>query len=272
MNYQAITTLFFNNPDKSIGFSLINNLSKSWFDYQSILINDYLAGKILTLSIFLALLVLIPLFSEKYFILVKRLQPKWPNLVLGLWLVLGIFGLSFYHQETYDHYFGFLNPAPFLLFGSLFVLSKKIKNESYKKIYKFSFLGLTLFLVVLNLSQSPLFKQPNHQLQNTQNIAKFVIKEANNKPFNFALLSEHNYDAAYQFYLGEFGHPPKKLPDEKTDQLFVVCEDPVCMPVGHPKYEIASYGWTKIDFEKEVNGVKVFKLVQNPDQFKIDSK
>ena len=99
-----------------------------------------------------------------------------------------------------------------------------------------------MILIVANLQINPLLQNPNRQLQRTQEVSKFVIKESGDKPFNFALLAERNYDAAYQFYLDQYRHNPKQLPFEKTDQLFVVCEDAVCNPVGNAKYEIAAFG------------------------------
>ena len=81
-------------------------------------------------------------------------------------------------------------------------------------------------------------------------------------------MAKQNYDAAYQFYLDIYGHKPKQLPFEKTDQLFVVCEDQVCDPIYSPKYEIAAFGWTMVGKMWEVEGLKVYKLVQNPEQFR----
>ena len=91
-----------------------------------------------------------------------------------------------------------------------------------------------------------------------------MITQSGNKPFNFALLSKNNYDAAYQFYLDTYGHKPKQVPFDITDQLFVVCEDPICEPIGHAKQEISHFGWARIEQESQVLGVKVFKLVANP--------
>ena len=76
-------------------------------------------------------------------------------------------------------------------------------------------------------------------------------------------VAERNYDSAYQFYLDVYNHKPKQVPFEITDQLFVVCEDKVCEPINHPKYEIAAFGWAKIESVKDFEGVKVFKLVAN---------
>jgi hypothetical protein len=104
---------------------------------------------------------------------------------------------------------------------------------------------------------------PNNQFTRTQAISDFIIQKSAGKPFNFALIAEHNYDAAYQFVLDAKGHKPLQVPFDITDQLFVVCEDAVCQPVGNPKYEIAAFGWAKVDTETDFEGVKVFKLVHN---------
>ena len=77
--------------------------------------------------------------------------------------------------------------------------------------------------------------------------------------------SKNNYDAAYQFFLKDSPNV-KQLPDMKTNVLFVVCEDVICDPVGNSKFEIAAFGWTQIEWERDLSGVKVFKLVPNPDQ------
>jgi hypothetical protein len=46
----------------------------------------------------------------------------------------------------------------------------------------------------------------------------------------------------------------------------VVCEDANCQPVGNSKYEIAAFGWASEEWEQELDGVKIFKLVPNPQQ------
>ena len=146
-----------------------------------------------------------------------------------------------------------------MLFGSLFVYVNKRK-------VKILYTILVVILVIFSLQKNPLLESPHNQLKRTQEVTKFVIAQSENKPFNFALIAEHNYDSAYQFYFDLYGHKPKQVPFDKTGQLFVVCEDKVCEPVGHPKYEIAAFGWTKIESVKDFEGVKVFKLIHNPEE------
>ena len=124
--------------------------------------------------------------------------------------------------------------------------------------------GLLIILTVVNLQKNPLQYSPNNQLKKTQDVAKFIIDKSNDEDFNFALLSENNYDSAYQFYLETFGYKPKQVPFDKTDQLFVVCEDQFCDPTHNAKYEIAAFGMSKIEWMEETFGVKIYKLVANP--------
>lgn len=259
MNFQALRVMF-SVQDSALGIQFGDNLSKIILIYKDKLIGRYLAIENSFLSISLALLIVLSALSW----IGKKASSDntaWAFRSLALWLFIGLIGLSFYKNEIYDHYLGFLNPAPFLLIGGLIKLVSK----------KWLLAVLAFFLIVvgaLNIQKNPLFTAPNKQLERTQEVAKLVIREAKGKPFNFALIARNNYDAAYQFYLEQYGFKPKVVPLEITDQLFVVCEDEVCNPVGHPKYEIAGFGWTKIEKEDSLLGVKVFKLVHNPDQFK----
>ncbi len=263
MNYRAIST-FFTARETTVNLNPLNTFERVVPIYTHNLTGRYLTGEYNFWSTFLSILILIPLL----FALIEKLFFKktlgWAYLMLGTWLIIGVLGLALYKQSIYDHYLGFLNPLPFLLLGGLVHLT--LSNLKIKYLNFVLILFLVVALTVINLERSPLKAAPNNQLFRTQDIAKFVIAQANNKPFNFALIAEHNYDSAYQFYLDLYGNKPKVVPVEITDQLFVVCEDKICQPVGHPKYEIAGFGWTKIEMEQDFAGVKVFKLIHNPDQ------
>lgn len=245
LNFRAITEFLTNR--ESLDFDFVATFFRIPNIYVNNLIGRYISSSIWPLTVTVLLLTIFPLLKVR----------RWPQLALGIWLTLGIVGLSFYKSTIYDHYLGFLNPAPFLLLGASFVF---IKNN-YLKV---TFLLLIILLTIVNLQKNPLRFAPNNQLGRTQDVARFIVRMSNNKPFNFALLAKNNYDSAYQFYLDKFGHKPKQVPFEITDQLFVVCEDPECAPINNPKYEIAAFGWAKIEREEEFSGVKVFKLVHNP--------
>lgn len=260
MNFRAFST-FFSNRETTVNLNIFNSLGRLPVVYSNTLIGRYLGGTNEILSwILSALILILPVFT--IFKSVKSRKIDWPSGVLSLWLLGGILGLGLYKQNIYDHYLGFLNPSIYLIIGGLTALLLKIKQLNLYTKYALIFI-LVSVIGYFNLLKNPLLTPPNGQLKRTQEIADYIIKQSENRPFNFALIAEHNYDAAYQFVLDVKGHKPLQVPFDITDQLFVVCEDAVCNPVGHPKYEIAAFGWTKVEFEQEFQGVKVFKLVHN---------
>lgn len=267
LNYRGLVDLFFGSGG-DVKLSLVDSANRLPWVYGNSFIGRYIGGQISLLTLIISLAVFIPIIygvREK----IRGEAMHWSILALSVWLFVGFFGLMFYKRDIYDHYLAFVSPVPFILMGGLFALiSAKLKKQKWT----FWVLGASLIIVLsANFMQNPLRYPPNNQLERTQNISRFVIKAAEGKPYNFALIAENNYDSAYQYYLDMFGHQPKNLPDlpyEKTDQLFVVCEENDCRPVGHSKQEIAAFGWTMVEWEREAEGLKIFKLVPNPAQGK----
>jgi len=216
---------------------------------------------------------------------------------LLVWFGVGLLGLGNYKQHIYDHYFGFFFPVPFLLTGWVLAKIWDYKNLpsaepcfssknlpsaepcfssknlpsaepcfSNRLAGKILSLFLLIFFVFLAIKESPLRSPPNQQLKRTQTIARFVLAKAQDKPFNLALLAERNYDEAYAFFMEVWGKPPLRIDPQKSketiaEQLFVICEQLPCQPVGHPKAEIAMFGWTKIAEKWQIEGVGVYKLI-----------
>lgn len=262
LNSRGLYELFFSGRE-GVRLTFLDTLARTIPLYLFGLAGKYLAGGNETTSILVGLSALTVL-AHGFRLKLKGERLSWPVLALTVWLGLGLAGLMFYKGKIYDHYLGVLSPIPFILFGAFYqaiAASKTFKTPALV-------LGAVLLAVVLfaNLSQNPLFFSPNRQLQRTQDIARFIISQSGGKPYNFALLAERNYDSAYQYYLDLYGHKPQPVPFEKTDQLFVVCEDAKCEPVGNPKYEIAAFGWSQVGAVYEVDGLQIFKLIPNPAQ------
>lgn len=204
-------------------------------------------GLYISLFFFIGLVVLVfkNKFKNKYFI------------YFLLWYLFALIGLGLYKQHIYDHYFAFVFPVVFLLFG--YLLSQT------PLLFTLPVLLLVTYVSVINLP----FKQPgNRQLANTKAIVETVSKLSENKEFNFTLLAKTNYDPAYVYFIKEANLPYYPLQDKKTEQLFVVCEphpDINCQPINHPEWGIAAFGWAKIDQELDQNGVKIYRLLPNPE-------
>lgn len=262
MNFKGLVQLF-SGRDSGVNLSLAGSFSRLPDIFINSFIGRYLAGNNTILAGIIAILIFIPIVRRLY-LYAKKGQMSWVILTLSLWLFLGFLGLMFYKGPIYDHYLAFLSPIPFILLGAISELDLDLKGFKFFKV-----VVMVIVLAVLtffNLSINPLLSPPNQQLQKTQAIDKFIINASQNQPFNFALLSANNYDSAYQFYFDIFGDKALPVPAQKTSQLFVVCEDATCQPVGNPKYEIAAFGWTTQAWEQDFDSVKIFKLVPNPAQ------
>ncbi|MCL4366170.1 glycosyltransferase family 39 protein, partial [Patescibacteria group bacterium] len=251
LNYRAITELL--EGGGAVKSDILANILKLPSLYSHNLIGRYIAGENFYLTIAVSLLIVAALIYKLSY---------WPKIALGVWLIIGLFGLTFYQQSVYDHYLGFLNPVPFLLLGAIAYLPNLQGRK--KLLLNVGMAVLLIGLTIVNLQKTPISKPSNNQLQRTQEVAKFIIQQSQNHDFNFALIAQRNYDSAYQFYLDLYGHKPKLAPFDITDQLFVVCEDEICDPVHSPKYEVAAFGWSKVEWVQDIYGVKLYKLVHNP--------
>jgi hypothetical protein len=123
-------------------------------------------------------------------------------------------------------------------------------------------------LVVINVQGIPFRYAPNQQLQQTENIARFVLEKTNDQPYNFALITGGNSDHAYRYFLTVWGHPSVTIQypgvDPKrttvTNQLLVVCESLPCYPLGNSLWEIAGFGQGQIVGHWKVSVVEIYKL------------
>lgn len=201
----------------------------------------------------------------KFFKAYKSRSSDFPKISLLLvWFVIGVGLFGFYKKSIYDYYFGFMFPLPFLIIG--FFL-KSIWNKSIGKILS----AVILFILIYLNSLTIPFKDPaNRQLNQIEEISRFVINKTGGKPFNFALITGGNSDHAYRYFFTLWQKEPAVIQNEKidpkratvTDQLLVVCEiaPTSCYPLGNPLWEIAGFGRAEIVNEWDVSVVKVFKL------------
>ncbi len=262
LNIRGIIHLF-TASESAVSVSFLSLLQKPAPIFYQSLINRYLTGEQVFLALFVSLLMILFLGWGLY---KKRGKARWPFMILSAWLVSGLVMLTLYHNQIYDHYINSLSPIPFIIFGAFFASEAFALNTPFRFIKNIVLTVVLIIIVALNIQHNPLNVVPNRQLQKTQEIAKFIITKSENKPFNFALIARSNYDSAYQYYLDIYGHKAKQVPFEVTDQLFVVCEDNPCAPVGNSKYEIAAFGWTKEAEHYTLEGVQIYKLIPHPDQ------
>jgi len=188
------------------------------------------------------------------FLSIKPNKNKFTFWVALFWYLSGLASLALYKQHIYDHYFGFLFPIVFILVAYL--------------IYHLKWVGIPLILTitVFSLLQNPFRWSPPSQLATTTQIVASIIQKSNNQNFNFALLAKLNYDPPYRYILTQKHASIVDLHQQITEQLFVVCEpfQIDCNPINNPEWNVAAFGWAKIDSQWEINGIKIFRLIHNP--------
>ena len=250
-NFSAMKQ-FFTDRQTTVNFKAYKALPNLWPIWTDINITLLTAGnKALGSIVSVVVLLTLTLTLTKN----RKLSPE--LILVATWLGIGLVGLGLYKQHIYAHYFGFLFPVPFLLLGFVTKLAG----------YPLRLVGLVgiFFLLLFNLLNNPLRTGPNYQLARTQTVAQFIDRQASGRPFNLALVAKTNYDAGYRYFLELQNSPYRTIHQQLTDQLFVICEIPDCQPVGHPLWEIAAFGWAKIDRSWDFPwGVKVYRLVHNP--------
>ncbi len=183
--------------------------------------------------------------------------------ILLLWFVFSVFMFGFYRRNIYDYYFGIFYAFPFLALSIIFWQLSMTKSG-----FVFSAL-IVVGLIYYNWQGRPFVYPPNKQLEQTKTIAKAALDMTQNQPYNFALITATNSDQAYRYFFEIWGRKPVTIeqpaldPDRKTvtDQLIVMCENPVCQPLGNPLWEVAGFGRAEVVEEKEVFPVKLVRLV-----------
>lgn len=182
---------------------------------------------------------------------------------LLVWIGVGLLVLSLYSGNVYDYYLMFVFPLPFIFLGLVFA------NISKKNVLgAISIFVASMFLVIVYSRNTPILQPPNRLAFQSEEIANFILDKTSGEPYNFALIAGQNSDHAYRYFLEVNGYSPvtienptlDPLRNSVTKQLFVVCEEAVCQPLGHPLWEIAGFGPAEIVDEWQVGLFKVFKL------------
>lgn len=260
INYKSFYK-FFSERQTTVNLKPYKAIPQMWPLWQ-MLVTRLLAGKNVFFGLWISLTVA---FSGVYFLIKNRLKKTKvkPAVVLLLaWILIGLLGMGLYKQHIYDHYFGFLFPAVFLLFA---LILERVWFEPY--FGKVSATILFLAVATLSLREIPLKSQPGFQMKRTVEVCEKIQEESGGQPFNLGMIAKQNYDAGYRYFLEKWGGKaaeidPQKSKETVAEQLFVVCEIDQCQPTSHPQAEIANFGWSKIEKEWSFPwGTKLFKLV-----------
>ena len=232
--------------------SIVQNYGNIFFENLSVLY-----GSVITKIAFLTLSVLLII---SFWLNHKDKEKRLIYSIALFWFLGGLVFIKFYTGQIYDYYYGFIFPAPFFAFGLVAAQFWQSKKARYL------FIGFWAIVILWFLGHEFYTKPPNRLINQTESVADFVIAKSGGKPFNFGLISQHNSDHAYRYFLDINGHKPTELETMITDQLLVICESQKCEPLGYPTWEIAGFGRAEIQGQWELPniGIKVFRLTHWP--------
>ncbi|MBI3290214.1 glycosyltransferase, partial [Candidatus Microgenomates bacterium] len=190
-NFQAIYK-FFSERQETVSIKPWNSIGEIWPIWHEKFIERFMGGMNDVIGMAIALFLLVGII----FLAIKsgKSSLKTPLFLLVVWLSVGLLGLGLYKQNIYDHYFGFMFAAPFILLGA--VVQEVIDGK--RKVVRVLCVVFTTFIIVINFMQTPLRDPPQRQLQRTEEVARKIADESGGRPFNLAVLAERNYEDAYQ--------------------------------------------------------------------------
>src|SRR5258708_4296948 len=231
---------FFTNREQTVSVLPWKAVPLIWTNFTNIT-SDLVGAKNLNLGLLIAGIISIAFIYVGFF---KKEKYNFKSvsviIALCLWLGFALIGLGLYKQHIYDHYYGFIFTAPYIILGGIieYVLSnKKLRSIAIVLIFIF-----VLVLTIENLSLSPLRQSPNKQLERARIVSKKIEEISNGQRFNFALIADSNYESAYRYFL-DIDHAKvididrENTKDTVTPQLMLVCAklQEKCDPTHNPK-------------------------------------
>lgn len=155
------------------------------------------------------------------------------SLVVVLWFVLSLFGLTVYRDTIYPHYFAFLFPTVFLLFGLVLeYCTRKLKFGPW-------IVGaIVLGVMTYHLTLLPLWNETPYGIGDVRKVARTILSSLDaNEKYNIALLNDNREyrGMKYRYYLEASEKPPQsQYSYDNLDKLVVIVEngeDPLKSPV-----------------------------------------
>ena len=196
------------------------------------------------------------------FILIRK-RTIFRNIFLQIYFfnfIFYIFFFSFLNSFRHPHYYG---PVYF----SFFVVISFILNFFWRKSKMFGiviFPVLLLFLVA-NLRQATYFqKLGGNQIKRAQKVARSIIRQNPQKPFQIVALPFTETDGHIRYFLEVEGYRPLSadtLADPK--ELYILCYEKKCQVLGNAQWQIAAFREAKIDTMFTVEGIVIYKVVHD---------
>ncbi len=210
-------------------------------------------------------LIAITTASVFWFIKNKKSKKLAPALILLIYIVITIFGLTFYNGNVYIHYISFIFPAVFLFFGLL--------SDYFIKLNKY--LGWSIFSAVMlmfltyNLKTMP-FQDAGWKISDISRTADTIAERVEpGESYNIVLLSETQdlYGQNYRYFLTTKKGKEPINPERPVEisKLFIINEQKIAEDaVNLPIYEIQIF--------PNKQPVEIYQVEDGPDIYVLEAK
>ncbi len=172
---------------------------------------------ILLLSVFLLL------FFNLYWTRSKKQYRMFlANLIVLIFLLIGILGTAVYQHDLYNHYIAYLYPVTAFVYALALGRLLKINKRLFTPV-------VVLFIVwffISNAQRWPL--KPNYLYQRTQHTAEQIYNYlADGERYDIVLLSETNdlYGQSYRWFLSTTDRPPIVKEKQQSPETLVIIDE-----------------------------------------------
>lgn len=177
-----------------------------------------------------------------FLILILKRQDKFSKgqIVMVVWLVIGIVGTSLYKSTVFDHYIAYLYPVTCLIIAM--VLSYFWQNKLLKVLVPAFF----IWFFWTNLMKYD-FMRISWTVQDIENYSKNILANVQEgEPYSLVGINSYNdiYAMNYRYYLTAWGKAPLETEDANSAKKLVIVNEnyqPVQEVLDSPIYEIVIF-------------------------------
>lgn len=198
--------------------------------------------------------IILLLLTTSFVLILKRKD----NLrTIFLFFMLVTLGISLYGGPKYPHYFAPVYPFYYIILG--YFLSLFLISTLWNILIALFF---TIYIFLNSQGYYFLFKKENNQIGVAKDIAQTIRQNLIHQNYRLTSLPQRYADTTYRYFLEIWGKKPvEKDSLEKTEELFVVCEDK-CKPIGDPQWDVAYFAPRKIVGTWKTDNVTIYKLTR----------
>ena len=257
LNARAFYDLIFGKEDQIRGVSQVLRILKETHGRSMQILFEVVTNQLRWLNTLLVITVFA--FLSKISLFHQKRKFFSGEIVIIIWLFVGVVGTSVYQSSVFDHYISFLFPVSALILG---VVLNEFASVKLGQVFFIVFFG---WFLIANI-QRYRYQTVSWGIDQIESLSQKILDEIQSEEkYNVVLLADHgDIDAMnYRYFLTVSTRPPlMKERFGESDTLFIINEDKKLKKVvDSPIYEIVVFPNKNMsDFWEIPNGPDVTVL------------